>query len=93
MQLRLKAGKSCVGMQEGTPGWLMTPYAAPRPNPSLPRHHQLKGELALASRAGRRMERWQYEVTGGGRIWYLIDEPRRTLWIDYAGPGHPKLTD
>jgi phosphoglycolate phosphatase-like HAD superfamily hydrolase len=36
---------------------------------------------------------WQYEVTGGGRIWYLIDDTRRTAWITYAGTGHPKAAD
>jgi hypothetical protein len=36
---------------------------------------------------------WQYEVTGGGRIWYMIDDARRTAWITYAGSGHSKATD
>ena len=43
--------------------------------------------------ANTRAAQWQYEVTGGGRIWYLIDDPRRTVWITYAGTGHPKPTD
>ena len=42
---------------------------------------------------GVRMEHWQYEVTGGGRIWYHIDVENRTVWLDYAGVGHPKATD
>jgi hypothetical protein len=29
----------------------------------------------------------------GGRIWYLIDDERRTAWITYAGAGHPAATD
>ncbi|MFD7447285.1 hypothetical protein [Streptomyces sp. NPDC059909] len=39
------------------------------------------------------MERWQIEVTAGGRIWYLLDIERRTVWIDCASTGHPKATD
>ncbi|MGW6196243.1 hypothetical protein ACWF0M_08850 [Kribbella sp. NPDC055110] len=39
------------------------------------------------------LEQWQYEVTGGGRIWYLVDVDQRTVWITYAGTGHPKATD
>ncbi|EUA35221.1 hypothetical protein I552_6011 [Mycobacterium xenopi 3993] len=33
------------------------------------------------------MEQWQYEVTGGGRIWYLVDVEKRTLWLRHAGLG------
>jgi hypothetical protein len=39
------------------------------------------------------MEQWQYEVTGGGRIWYLVDKANRTLWLRYAGAAHPKDTE
>jgi len=39
------------------------------------------------------LEQWQYEVTGGGRIWYLVDDATRTVWLTYAGTGHPKATD
>jgi hypothetical protein len=38
------------------------------------------------------MDRWQIEVTGAGRVWYLVDREKATVWIDYAGPGHPKAT-
>ncbi|MEO6089607.1 MAG: hypothetical protein ABIQ18_41520 [Umezawaea sp.] len=65
------------------------------PDPRLPtaRHHQLKGSLATCVREGRTLPRWQVEVTGGGRIWYLLDVERRTVWIVHAGTGHPKVTD
>jgi hypothetical protein len=36
---------------------------------------------------------WQIEVTGGGRVWYLVDREKSAIWIYYAGPGHPKATD
>lgn len=53
------------------------------------RHHQLKGRLAYADHRGAQMEQWQYEVTGAGRIWYLVDIANHTLWLRYASPGHP----
>ncbi|WP_406423547.1 hypothetical protein OHA59_49860 [Streptomyces sp. NBC_01589] len=39
------------------------------------------------------MDRWQFELTAGGRIWYLLDVERHTVWIDRASTGHPKATD
>ncbi|MEZ0108750.1 hypothetical protein ABH920_002751 [Catenulispora sp. EB89] len=65
----------------------------PRPTEPTKRHHQLRLELAFVISDGARMEHWQYEVTGGGRIWYYIDVANRTVWLDYAGLGHPKATD
>jgi hypothetical protein len=38
------------------------------------------------------MAQWQYEVTSGGRIWYVVDVEHRTLWLRHAGPGHPSET-
>lgn len=57
------------------------------------RQHPLKGALGVLKVAGAALEQWQYEVTGGGRIWYAIDDDSRTLWITRAGTGHPKQTD
>jgi hypothetical protein len=56
------------------------------------RHHQLKGSLAHGTHAGRVLPRRQIEVTGGDRIWYLLDAEKRTVWVEYAG-AHPKVTD
>lgn len=67
--------------------------ADPRGTTSPGRQHRLKGPLATGTVKGQSFEQWQYEVTAGGRIWYLIDDEPRTLWIVYAGTGHPKLTD
>lgn len=61
--------------------------------PSGPRRHRLKHALAWGTHDGKRLEQWQYEVTGGGRIWYLVDPDRRIVWLTYAGTGHPKATD
>ena len=57
------------------------------------RQHPLKGVLGVVKVGGAVLEQWQYEVTGGGRIWYAIDDEDRTLWITRAGTGHPKQTD
>lgn len=65
----------------------------PRPPEPNPRHHQLKRDLAFVVRDGARMEHWQYEVTGGGRLWYHIDDAAHTVWLDYASVAHPKQTD
>jgi hypothetical protein len=47
----------------------------------------------MATHRGETMDRWQIEVTAGGRIWYLLDTDRRTVWIDRASTAHPKATD
>ncbi|WP_039889916.1 hypothetical protein [Mycobacterium xenopi] len=66
-----------------------------RPQSPAPtaRHHRLKGRLASGMHGGVQMEQWQYEVTGGGRIWYLVDVDKHTLWLRHAGPGHPRETE
>jgi hypothetical protein len=33
------------------------------------------------------------EVTGAGRIWYAIDDDRRTVVVTLASGGHLKGTD
>jgi len=53
----------------------------------------LKGDLASVTHKGKVLPQWQYEVTGAGRIWYLVDEATRTLWLVAATSGHPKLTE
>lgn len=67
--------------------------SSPRTHTAPGRHHRLKGSLGTGTFKGQDLERWQFEVTGGGRIWYLIDDASRTVWIVYAGTGHPKVTD
>ncbi|MGW6447689.1 hypothetical protein [Lentzea sp. NPDC055074] len=65
----------------------------PRSSENLSRQHRLKGAQARNTYKGNVYDQWQYEVTSGGRIWYVIDEERKTVWITHAGTGHPKLTD
>jgi hypothetical protein len=66
----------------------------PGPGPGKPtsRHHQLKGSLALGTHGGRDLPCRQIEVTGGDRVWYLLDVDKHTVWVQYAGT-HPKATD
>ena len=63
---------------------------SPCPVPATTRHHRLKGALGT-SQNGRHV--WQYEVTGGGRIWYEVDSQTRTVYLIEASCGHPKATD
>lgn len=67
--------------------------STPRATDDPERQHRLKGGLGSTVWKGQALERWQYEVTGSGRIWYLVDETDRIAWITYAGTGHPKATD
>jgi hypothetical protein len=65
----------------------------PRQLSSPGRHHQLKGDLATADYGGRTLERWQHEISGGGRVWFLIDDEEQTVWLVAVGEGHPTATD
>lgn len=63
------------------------------PRERTSRQHRLKGSLGSRSVNGQNMEQWQYEVTGGGRLWYCVDDAKRTVWLMAATPGHPKATE
>lgn len=90
---------------EATSGWEKVCAAAPAnarvaweristdPRDRTDRQHPLKGNLATRIINGTTMEQWQYEVTGGGRLWYCIDDDHRTAWLTDAMPGHPKATE
>lgn len=67
--------------------------AAPRGHDNLSRQHRLKFDLKWVKIDNVELEQWQYEVSGGGRIWYAIDDERKILWITQAGTGHPRQTD
>jgi hypothetical protein len=64
----------------------------PTPPTNHPRQHRLRGAFAEEVAKGRPLPQWQYEVTSGGRLWYLVDSERREIWLSYAGTGHPKET-
>lgn len=57
------------------------------------RNHPLKGSLAHGTHRGRQLDRWQNEVTSGARVWFLIDDEKRTVWFEVVHIGHPKETD
>jgi mRNA-degrading endonuclease RelE of RelBE toxin-antitoxin system len=67
-----------------------------RSNPRPPHdgmHYRLRGSLGVHQRDGHDLEQWQIKVTGAGRIWYLIDDLKHTVWVVRASPAHPKETD
>jgi hypothetical protein len=55
------------------------------------RQHRLRGRLTERAIGGRTLQQWQYEVAGGGRIWYCPDAERRVVWVVAAAPGHPRV--
>lgn len=65
----------------------------PRSQSNPSRHHQLKGSLGTRTLKGRKVEQWQHEISGAGRIWFLIDDRTRTVWVMEVSPGHPSRTD
>ena len=94
-ELRFGTNEAASGWEDlcsQAPGNTRTAYESLRKNPKPPqttRCHRLKHDLASRTFKGRELEHWQYEVTGSGRIRYLPDDERRTVWIVYASPKHP----
>lgn len=64
----------------------------PCPARQTSRHEQLRAVCQPGAVEGGVMPRWQIEVTGGDRVWYLLDVENHTVWIDHAG-AHPKATE
>ena len=92
-----EAAKGWGDLCAEVPGNTRRCYEALRSNPlsmSHPdRQHRLRGRLTTAALGGAEYPQWEYEVTAGGRVRYLIDEPRRTVHLVYASTRHPKDTD
>lgn len=65
----------------------------PRSGAGHDRQHRLRGDLATHRHNGHDLEQWEYEVTSGGRLRYVVDDRTRTVWLIYASPRHPKDTD
>jgi hypothetical protein len=57
------------------------------------RQHRLRGRLATATMGGNTYPQWEFEVTAGGRVRYLVDEARRTVHFVHASTRHPGDTD
>jgi len=80
----------CPAEHPALPGDLTNrPALGSRPRPPAPSAR----DLATHRHNGRDLEQWEYEVTSGGRIRYVIDDQHRTVWLTYASPRHPKDTD
>jgi hypothetical protein len=56
------------------------------------RQGRLRDKLASRTVGGRTLEQWQYEVTGGGRVWYCPDDECHTVWLVACRVGHPPTT-
>jgi hypothetical protein len=83
----------CRQVPENALGAWLKMRHAPTPPMDSRRHHRLRRELGTETWQGRELDHWQLEVTGSGRVWYLVDHENKTVWVDYAGPGHPRATD
>ncbi len=68
------------------------------------RQYQLRGDLAFRTFRGRVLAQWEYKITDGGRLIYLIDDDpvlnsrgkqthAGTVIVMEASPGHPKHTE
>lgn len=64
----------------------------PRWAGSQSRHHQLKGTLAAQEYGGETCERWQHEISGGGRVWFVIHDATQTVYIVLVSAGAPSRT-
>lgn len=64
----------------------------PRAVDNPERHGRLRGALAVAAVGGAALEQWQYEIAGGGRIWFAIDDSSQTVWLTLASARHPNET-
>ena len=60
------------------------------PRTESPRQSRLRGRLSTGKADEQILDHWQLVVTAAGRGWYLVDQAKATIWIGYAGPGHPK---
>lgn len=99
-EVRFLDNESAKGWEDlcrHAPGNTLTAWRTMRLSPApvvpSPRHHRMRHADASREVKGRKLDRWQIEVTGGGRVWYLADRENTTVWIDYAGPAHPRETD
>lgn len=98
--IRFRTNEAAKGWQElchQAPGNTLAAWTAMRRNPiprtDSPRHARLHGRLSTVKLGDKSVDLWQIEVTGAGRVWYFVDQDKATVWIDYAGPGHPKATE
>jgi hypothetical protein len=81
-------------MRSPTPGAAWRPYAQTRvPEQATTGNTGYAGTLRRTSTTADNLRQWEYEVTSGGRVRYVIDDHNRAVWLVYASPRHPKDTD
>ena len=97
--IRFGTGEAARGWEDlcrQAPGNPHASYARMRTTPQPPetsRHHRLRHDLATRKFGAMELEQWQIEVTGAARVWYLVADQARTVWLMHAGTGHPKATE
>jgi len=86
-----KGWRECIAQQRSK---TLEAYNAIRTDPRLVSavQYRLKGSLGTGEQDGEAFERWQYKLSGGGRLWYLIDDAAQVVWLDYVTLHHPKET-
>lgn len=62
------------------------------------RLYRLKADFATGSDEGKTLDRRQYKVTNGGRIWYFVvltpgAKTAGRILLERCEPGHPKETE
>lgn len=57
------------------------------------RRHQLRGRHVTKEWKGSEPEQWEYEITSGGRVRYLVSPETSAVIVVYASPRHPKDTE
>ena len=94
--LTTEAARGWEDLCRQAPGNTRDAYEGMRTNPRPPedsRHHRLRYDLATRKVGAQELEQWQIEVTGGGRVWYVIDDGAHVVLLTLAGTGHPKAAD
>lgn len=96
--LNSDAAEGWENFVRSAPGPLWTAWQVLIKNPTEPenkdRHHKMAGKaLSTITIKDRTFDQWSYEVTGAGRIWFCVDEEKRTVWLKKVSFGHPKETD
>ena len=65
-------------------------YLTTTPTHPTPTAHPLRGTLAIVRHQGIDHERWQYELSGGARIWYFVVD--QTVYLEHVHTRHPNET-
>ena len=73
--------------------WAAWETLTSQPRSRSNRMHPLRGAYRTVLLNGVEMDQWQYEITGSGRIWYCIDDKKKTVWLTQVTLGHPKATE